>query len=150
MHRPQALQSMTMCRALVGAPARRALCWLLAAVVVLQAFGPFALRAMPRAHFHPASSMPAGGSRIDLNAVLAHAPGLGHGHAYLAQHAHDAGADAIDVDTSDTGSRSVDLQVPLPAVATPVASRDAPPLRPPPGVRFRSRTTLPLDEPPRG
>jgi hypothetical protein len=150
MHRSQALQSMTMRRAIVGAPARRALCWLVAAVVVLQAFGPLALRAMPRAHHHPASSMPAGNSRIDLNAVLAHAPGLGHAHAHLAQHAHDAGSDAIDADTGDAGSRSVDLQLPLPTAAIFVAMGERPQLRPPPRVCFRSRTTLPLDEPPRG
>jgi hypothetical protein len=150
MLRVQALQSLAMRRAIVGASARHLFCWLIAAVVVLQAFGPLALRTLPRGHFHPLSAMPAATGGFDLNAVLAHAPRIGHAHVHLEQHAHDAGTDAIDVDLGDNGKRTLDLQAPLPASAVVVAARDAPALRPAPGVRFRSRTPPPLDEPPRG
>lgn len=143
-----------MLRAVAWREARRAFCWILAAVLACQAFGPLMLRAQPRAHFHPASSATGAAQRIDLNAVLAHAPGLGHGHehghVHAEQHAHDAGSDAIDLDAGDANPRSLDLPAPWPARPPGMARLGATPLPDAADEPFRSRTTPPPDEPPRG
>jgi hypothetical protein len=141
---------MAMSRAFVAPHPRRILCWLVAAVVVLQAFAPLTLRVLARSHFHPTAAGPAGAGRLDLNAALAHTHALGHGHAHVAHHGHDAGSDAIDVDDNDSGTRALDLQAPLPkALRLAVAKAPGPQAAGADEV-FRSRPIVPPDKPPRG